>query len=562
MKLMLKILLLCFASLLCAAKGTVLTINDEEYSLHDFYSRYPKKQWERADSLKKDKMFTDFIKRELCIFEAKKVGLQNDPDIAVKIRDRSLQILVNESYEHFVATPLISPSELDAARQNAKKELFAGHILIGHSGAYLANPPQRTIDEALLLSQQIKDEFEAGESFSVLAKKYSDDPSAKNNSGSLGWVQWGRTVPEFQRVLFGLGVDVLSPPVLTDFGYHLILVSDIRSSELQYMSDDAYESYVINVSKNSVREQLREAAVNYDAKKIDDYGVLFNLAGVELVLDAFNRNQKDGFLSESGNKDSASLLKGVGGVLCVYNGRGYGPGWFSTRLKRISSARQPRLDSADKIISALKTIILQDIAINEGFAEGVENIFTFKYKKNEVVSDLLYDAYLKLLVNSAKKPDSLDVFDYYENNKFIKYMGDERVVVREIKVSSRSVADSLVRLLDSGVNFALLAQQNSSTNPGDGGLYGPFSRRDSGSLFDAASLLGAGEYSSVLPTSKNSFSIIQLVEPASATPIDVGRVYVQIESLLIKEGQDEAKSVGVDGLLNKYTIIKNSDLLF
>ena len=561
---MLKILLLCFASLLCAAEGTVLTINDDEYSLHDFYSRYPKKQWERADSLKKDKMFTDFVKRELCVLEAKKVGLQNDPDIAVKIRDRSLQILVNESYEHFVATPLISPSELDAARQNAKKELFAGHILIGHSGAYLGNPPQRTVDEALLLSQQIKDEFEAGGSFSVLAKKYSDDPGAKNNGGSLGWVQWGRTVPEFQRVLFGLGVDVLSSPVLTDFGYHLILVSDIRPSELQYMSDDAYESYVINVSKNSVRDQLREAAVNYDAKKIDDYGVLFNLAGVELVLDAFNRNQKDGFLSESDNRGSAFLLGEVGGVgvLCVYNGKGYGPGWFSTKLKRVSPTRQPRFDSADKIISALKTIILQDIAISEGFAGGVENIFTFKHKRGEVVSGLLYDAYLKRLVNSAQKPDTLDVFDYYENNKLIKYMDDERVVVREIRVSARGVADSLVRLLDSGANFALLAQQNSSTNPGGGGLYGPFSRRDSGSLFDAASLLSVGEYSPVLPTSKNGFSIIQLVEPPSTTPIDIDRVYVQIESLLIKGGQDEAISVGVDDLLKKYTIIKNSDLLF
>ncbi len=71
-----------------------------------------------------------------------------------------------------------------------------------------------------------------------------------------------------------------------------------------------------------------------------------------------------------------------------------------------------------------------------------------------------------------------------------------------------------------------------------------------------------GEYSPVLPTSKNDFSIIQLVEPAFATPIDVDRVYVQIESLLIKEGQDEAKSVGVDGLLKKYTIIKNNSLLF
>jgi len=561
---MLKILLLSFASLLCATEGAILTINDNEYSLHTFYSRYPKKQWERADSLQRDKMFTDFVKRELCILEAKKLGLQNDPDVAVKIRDRSLQILVNESYEHFVAAPLISPSELGAARQNAKRELFTSHILVGHSEAYLGSPPQRTVDEALLLSQQIKDEFEAGSSFSVLAEKYSDDPGVKSGGGSLGWVQWGRTVPEFQRVLFGLDVGALSSPVLTDFGYHLILVSDVRPSDLQYMSDDAYESYVINVSKNSVRDRLQEAAMNYDAKKIEDYGVLFNSAGVEVVLSAFNRNQKDGLLSKSKGGDSASLLGTVGGVgvLCVYNGAGYGPKWFSLRLERIPSARQPRFDSVDKIVSALKTIILQDIAINEGFAGGVENIFTFQYKRDEAVSSLLYDAYLKHLVSFAQKPDTLDVFDYYKNNKLVEYMKDGGVIVREIKVSTRGVADSLLGLLDFGAGFALLAQQNSSTNPEGGGLYGPLSRDEDRLVFDAASLLNVGEYGPVLPISKNLFSIIQLVSPVSATPIDINNVYVQIESLLIKERRDEVRSAGVDGLLKKYTIIKNNNLLF
>ena len=71
-----------------------------------------------------------------------------------------------------------------------------------------------------------------------------------------------------------------------------------------------------------------------------------------------------------------------------------------------------------------------------------------------------------------------------------------------------------------------------------------------------------GEYSPVFLVSKNGFSIIQLIELVSAAPIDVDRVYVQIESLLIKEGQDDAKSIGVDGLLKKYTVIKNTGLLF
>ena len=559
---MLKILLLSLFSFICASEGTILTIDENEYSLYSFFSRYPKKQWERADSLQKDKMFTDFVKRELCILEAEKLGLQNDPGVAVKIRDRSLQILVNESYEHFVAAPLISPADLDAARENAKKELFAGHVLIGHAGAYLGKPPQRTMDEALLLSQQIKSEYEAGEGFGVLAEKYSDDPGAINNSGSLGWVRCGATVPEFQRVAFMLDVGVLSAPVLTNFGYHLILISDVRPSELQHMSDDAYESYVINISKNSVRDQLRDAALNYDTNKISEYGVHFDSAAIELILSAYNRLQKENLLSEAGGAGSLlNSTRGLG-VICVYGGKGYGFKWFATRLERVPPSRQPRLDSVDKITSALKTIILQDIAVHEGFAGGVNNIFSYRHKKGEMVSGLLYDAYLKRLVNSVPKPDTLAVSDFYEKNKYDKYMEEEKITLREIKVSNRAVADSLLALLDAGADFTLLAQQNSSVNPDGGGLFGPFQRSGNKLLFDAASLLNEEEISPVLSTSKNSFSIIQLVNQISAAPIRLDRVYVRIESLLIKEGQFEAKTVGVDGLLNLYTVVKNTELLF
>ena len=152
-----------------AGAGTVLTIDDHEFTLQDFYSYHPKEQWMRADSLQKDQIFMEFIKRKLCVIEADKGGLQNDPLVAIKIQNRSQQILVNESYEQFVARPLVPSSDLSVARKYAKKELFANHILIGHSGAYLGSPPQRTLDEAFLLSQQIKAEFDNGEFFSVLA---------------------------------------------------------------------------------------------------------------------------------------------------------------------------------------------------------------------------------------------------------------------------------------------------------------------------------------------------------------------------------------------------------
>jgi parvulin-like peptidyl-prolyl isomerase len=220
------------------------------------------------------------------------------------------------------------------------------------------------------------------------------------------------------------------------------------------------------------------------------------------------------------------------------------------------------LDSIGQITSALKTIILQDIAVHEGFTGGVNNTFSYRHKRGEMVSGLLYDAYLKRLVNSVPKPDTLAVSNFYEKNKYDKYMEEDKITIREIKVVNRIVADSLLTLLGAGADFALLAQQNSSVNPGGGGLFGPFKRSGNEPLFDAASLLNREETSLVLSFSKYSFSIIQLVNQISAAPISLDRVYVRIESLLIKEGQLRAKAAGVDGLLNLYTVVKSAELLF
>ena len=178
-----------------------------------------------------------------------------------------------------------------------------------------------------------------------------------------------------------------------------------------------------------------------------------------------------------------------------------------------------------------------------------------------MVSGILYDSYLKHLVNSAPKPDTLAVKNYYDDNKTVDYMEPEKIVVREIKVAKRNLADSLLILLDAGANFPLLAQQNSSINPEEGGIFGPFSKKQNRSFFDAASLLSEGEISPVLPSSGNNFSIIQLVERVSETPLALDLVYKQIESLLIKKNQDAAKTTGIDGLLDLYTVSKNTSIL-
>ena len=249
------------------------------------------------------------------------------------------------------------------------------------------------------------------------------------------------------------------------------------------------------------------------------------------------------------------------GVICVFDGKGFGPRWFAYRLGKAPSSRQPSFYSKDKIISAFKTILLQEIAVSDGINNAVVSSYSYLQKVDEMISGLLYDSYLKYLVNTAPRPDSSDVKEYYHKNKEEKYLGPETVIVRELRVNNKHLADSLLTIVDSGSDLSLLAKNFGSINSENGGLYGPFSRNNNQSLFDAASLLGVEEISPVIPVLNNQFSIVQLIENIPPTPIELSRVYVRIESFLTKENQKNAKTDGIEALHKKHNISKNVSLL-
>lgn len=72
---------------------------------------------------------------------------------------------------------------------------------------------------------RLKTEIEGGADFAKLAEQHSLCPSGKNG-GELGEFGPGQMVPEFDRVVFSAEVGVVEGPVQTQFGYHLIEVTD------------------------------------------------------------------------------------------------------------------------------------------------------------------------------------------------------------------------------------------------------------------------------------------------------------------------------------------------
>jgi len=111
-------------------------------------------------------------------------------------------------------------------------------------------------------AEDVLAQLKAGGDFAALAKKYSDDTASAENGGSLGWIQRGRTVPEFEKAAFSLKKGETSGLVQSTYGFHIIRVDDKQDAHLKSLDEVKAEIEPI------IRQQKAGAAADRIAGKV------------------------------------------------------------------------------------------------------------------------------------------------------------------------------------------------------------------------------------------------------------------------------------------------------
>ncbi len=109
--------------------------------------------------------------------------------------------------------------------------------------AQFTTPEQRCVRHILFAKDQkqkaedVKKQLEDGADFAKLAKEYSQDPGSAEKGGDLGCLGKGETVPPFEEAAFGAEEGEIVGPVKTEFGYHLLEVTDSKSQQTRPLSE-------------------------------------------------------------------------------------------------------------------------------------------------------------------------------------------------------------------------------------------------------------------------------------------------------------------------------------
>ncbi|AST05484.1 peptidylprolyl isomerase [Anoxybacillus flavithermus] len=154
----------------------------------------------------------------------------------------------------------VTDEELKKYYNEYKPKVKASHILVD--------------DEKT--AKDIKAKLEKGEDFAKLAKEYSKDTGSAQNGGDLGWFGPGKMVEEFEKAAYALNVGEISDPVKTQFGYHIIKVTD---KEKKKSFDEMKEEIEFEVKKSKLDtskvqskldELMKEANVDIKDKSLKD----------------------------------------------------------------------------------------------------------------------------------------------------------------------------------------------------------------------------------------------------------------------------------------------------
>lgn len=418
---------------MCAAHAQqpndeLLKINNHSYNVEEFERVYTK----NLDLLKDDEQknidnYMDlFVLYKLKIDKAYALGLDKNEDYRNELAMHRKQLA-----EKYFTDEKRLESLAKEAYQRSLTEREASHILF-RVGEFAK--PEDTL-KAYNKAMQVYNDIKKGKSFADAAVAYSEDPSAIENKGYLGYFTVFRMVYPFESGAYKTTVGSVSLPVRSQFGYHLIHVTDERPTR-----------YLRDLSQVFIADTLQGNDSNAKAKINEVYTKLQKGVSFEDLVKEYSEDEASkanngnmlryypGSLNIDHFDDQAYALKKEGDYTKPFLSQ---YGWHIIRINKIENYPAYE-DTKENLIRKITTDSRSQI-VKKDLLDHLKNRFHYKENTKELaaakalVNDKVYKADWKKPVYKGSKNTiasfsdvSITADDYLEyvdkNNQHLLYI--------------------------------------------------------------------------------------------------------------------------------------------
>jgi len=434
--------------------GTKISANAFKQTLSRRYSK--KDSYASVDSAAKMTMLNNMIERELKANAGHDMGLDSDPSFQGEYKAQEARVLGNRYFERVVVDKLFPESVIRAEFEKQKEQVKASHVLISYKGAR-GGKSTLSKEQALALAKEVSKKAKNGEDFAKLAVQYSNDPSAKQNKGDLGFFTWGRMVPAFQEAAFKMKPGDISDPVESAFGFHVIKVTDRQPNP--NFDESKYESEKYNIKRRVYftkkdsgmamwkRQQAKLEKQN-DFKIIEE-----NLNQIIAASKA-----KPGSVNPANFSDEQKALplaQWDGGALTLNN-------IFTLYGSRVSMLGR-KLSSLATFKTEVRNAALQDLIIKDAQRMGITDEADIKAQLQDAKNAKLASLAEKKAVRGKAEVSEDEVKAYYaaHNKEFVR---PAEMEIWEIYLKDQKKAKKVAAKAHAGRNFEKLATKYSEDN--------------------------------------------------------------------------------------------------
>ena len=226
------------------------SFGDQTITLGEFNQIWEEVPEEYKLQLDKSMVLDQMISEKLLIQEAKNMGLEKDNDVLEQIKKMTEQILVQVLIEREILDKIDVNDEEVSEYYGQNKDNFTEKEQV-----HLYNILLESEEEA----QDILEQLKAGGDFSEIAIEKSAGPSAAQG-GDLGYLTKGTIIPEIEEVVFALELEELSEVIKTDFGFHILKITEEKPESVKTLEEVKEEiiQTLLPTKQNKAFENLLE----------------------------------------------------------------------------------------------------------------------------------------------------------------------------------------------------------------------------------------------------------------------------------------------------------------
>lgn len=238
---------------------TLFNYGNKSVTSKEFYKGFSKNKDKGfvSKASEVDEYLELYKKFKLKVQDAYDQGLDTTEEFKTELATYRKQIA-----KPYLTDKVVNEQLVNEAYERMKYEVKASHILV------VVRPFASPQDTLLALSKinAIINKIDSGLSFENAAVEFSEDPSAQDNQGSLGYFTAFQMIYEFENYAFNTPVGKISKVFRTEFGYHIVKVMDKRLSKGEILVRQIKIEMNPNPSQEEVLEA--EAKINEVYKKL------------------------------------------------------------------------------------------------------------------------------------------------------------------------------------------------------------------------------------------------------------------------------------------------------